>query len=611
MGGMSEPPVEEDAPGRAAAGGRWRRRALGLVVAAALGAGALAFASHRVAAARTVHVFNATPAAAVVRFPGDGGPVVEVAPGGEGRVVVPEGDYAVVVEARGARREVAVDVRTDPLDRLSREPLFVLDVGGASAFLWEEAAYGPAGATAAPRPPRLRCGVPFLRFEHVDYPFAAFPDAVESGSPSGGTRTRVERLRGSPAAVLAAHGDAAPAADEVLGWLETRLAFAPDDAATAAEYVRRARAAGAADRAEAFLAGGLERRPVAIPWHRAYQDLVRAGGEEAALRARYDALLAEAPGDSALLYLRGRLDPDARAALALYERAVAADEANAHARFARGLVRASRGELAAAQADLERAANLAPDRPAFAALAFDVRVLRRDDLAGAAAALAGTVGLDPGRQRRLLTALAGAGRLEEARRVHRRYAERVRAVFPGDARGFAAVSAATLHDLAGEPAAALEAAEGMPASRRRARLRFAALLALGRLEAAEALLDGDLAGEADLALLLGLAWLTRREAPEGPEALGRLRERAAGWLDVGGGRDRRLAALLRAGAGLAVDDARAVALPPPAMAAALLVLAEAASPDVAPDLLAWADRLDDGLLFPGRLLRAARAALSR
>ena len=64
------------------------------------------------------------------------------------------------------------------------------------------------------------------------------------------------------------------------------------------------------ERAESFLKTGLDRRPVAVQWHRIYQTLAESGGHEAGLVARYDGYLKADPRNAALIYLRGRIDPD-------------------------------------------------------------------------------------------------------------------------------------------------------------------------------------------------------------------------------------------------------------------------------------------------------------
>jgi hypothetical protein len=79
-------------------------------------------------------------------------------------------------------------------------------------------------------------------------------------------------------------------------------------------------------RARAFLASGLEVRPVHVPWHRVYQSLAEADVPEGELIAQYDRYLAAEPQNAALLYLRGRIDPDEAKAKEYYERAAKLDE---------------------------------------------------------------------------------------------------------------------------------------------------------------------------------------------------------------------------------------------------------------------------------------------
>ena len=78
-------------------------------------------------------------------------------------------------------------------------------------------------------------------------------------------------------------------------------------------------------RVEDFLKSGLECRPVDVAWHRWYQQFAEMNNHDAGLVALYDKYLAVEQSNGALVYLRGRVEPDWDKQAALYHRAIGAD----------------------------------------------------------------------------------------------------------------------------------------------------------------------------------------------------------------------------------------------------------------------------------------------
>jgi predicted Zn-dependent protease len=96
--------------------------------------------------------------------------------------------------------------------------------------------------------------------------------------------------------------------------------------------------------------------------------------DQAQLIAEYSAMLQADPTNSALLYLRGRIDPDRPASRQLFERAASADPSNAYAFFALGYDRMAAGDWPAARKQLARAVELLPGDPGFNHTLFEVRL---------------------------------------------------------------------------------------------------------------------------------------------------------------------------------------------------------------------------------------------
>ena len=78
-------------------------------------------------------------------------------------------------------------------------------------------------------------------------------------------------------------------------------------------------------RIESFLRSELDRRPVDVPWHRAYQTIAELNKHRSELLSLYDGYLGADPSSASLLYLRGRIDGDWDQQDQFYRRAIAAD----------------------------------------------------------------------------------------------------------------------------------------------------------------------------------------------------------------------------------------------------------------------------------------------
>ena len=109
-----------------------------------------------------------------------------------------------------------------------------------------------------------------------------------------------------------------------MDFAEKRLRRNPNQAELLKNYVARS-TDNERGRIEAFLKSELDRRPVDIPWHRAYQTIAELNNHEAELVSLYDKYLAADPSNASLLYLRGRIDPDWEKQELFYRRAIEAD----------------------------------------------------------------------------------------------------------------------------------------------------------------------------------------------------------------------------------------------------------------------------------------------
>jgi hypothetical protein len=548
------------------------------------------------AGARRVHVVNATAAPATVTV---GDAQLKVVAGGLGELALPEGDHVASVQPEGGEAEqVAFSLSGSFMERYLDRTVFVLNVGGAATLLVESEEYG---AAAAPKrqPPRILQGEPFMVVPEVDYAFAPFPETV-SGAGRVVVKTRVDLLREEAGAAVKRHMD--PADPAGLDLAEQKLDPAQLDEVLLADYLRRGSALGQLERVKAFLAGRLDATPTSISWHRAYQDLVFATDDGAALAAlgeAYVAALEANPADgekAALSYLQGRLQRDEpRAREASYQQAVAFDPEQPFANYALAVLLQRRGELAEAKDHAAVAAKARPGDAAMDELAFRLRFA-----AGEFAALKEETA---GRQtekaidllllKRRVELEAALGDPAKAKLAAQAYRQRVQGLRAGDPRQLALHAELVLLDVLGQDEERRTLVARVREPIVRDRLDFQACLMTGALEAAEELHAG---GRLDrgAALFLSLAWAKQGDAAQATA----WRDRAAEDLAQGTPGQRGAAALLTAEAAPSLDDVWALNLPAAGKAALLRVLADGR----APWLEASRRMASLGRTFPHRLL---------
>ena len=110
-----------------------------------------------------------------------------------------------------------------------------------------------------------------------------------------------------------------------LRFAEAHLRRNREDSALFSAYEEAAIGAGQTQRARQFLKTGLAERPIAVVWHRAYQDLGRTEHQEAELIVEYEAMLKKEPTSAGLLYLRGRIESDHAKGQEFFHRACKTD----------------------------------------------------------------------------------------------------------------------------------------------------------------------------------------------------------------------------------------------------------------------------------------------
>ena len=442
---------------------------------------------------RTVHVVSGFPGPVTVSI--DDGEAVELSGPGRREVTVSEGKH--VVRFGGAfEGGQEFSIESGFWERFFDRRVFVLNVGGHALLIRQTAVYA-----ATPREDegayRVLFGKPFFVFSDIDYPFEDFPAELTVRDTSVAVRkSRLDVLDAEPMEVIQTLSLSARAA-EAMDLAEWHLGTHPEDGNAVLVYA----AIGSGDELRArkrnFLREGCRRRPVEIQWHRAYQDLRTNAEETKELIREYDAQREAEPGNSALLYLRGRLPGSIRESAPFLERAVAADPGNAFAHYAIGYAHLSRGEWEKAHDAVAEASRAAPDNVEFRHQLLVGRFLagERESLERDLRRALVESPRDYSLTLLLVQCLSSWGRVEEARALRDKYDATLPSVPAGELAGaFVVMRAAFLYALGDFPEMEkLASGSETPASRR---IRFQALVEQGRFDEATKVIPLD-TGEID------------------------------------------------------------------------------------------------------------------
>jgi len=315
---------------------------------------------------RTLHIVNGYSQPVSVRINGVNS---VVAVGSATGVTLPEGHYRASISGP-VTEDVDLDIRTSYLDRWFSHPAWVLNPGAKAIVIRTEAVYSrdeiPARIT-------IHFGKAFEAFGEVTHPFRELPATVSI--KSGETRTLVSLAvhegKGIDIAAYYAEKGDVPSA---LNFAESWLAGNPDDDQMLQIYAVQSLQQHQTNRLDKFLRTGMTNRPVRTEWHREYQQLHNNPAGHIALVSAYQALLANEPTNSALLYLCGRLETDRTVARDYFERSQRADLSNPYPVFALGYDRVSLADWEGARKHLEQAVKLRPSNPLYELLLMTTRL---------------------------------------------------------------------------------------------------------------------------------------------------------------------------------------------------------------------------------------------
>lgn len=374
---------------------------------------AVSFSSQMIASRRTVYVVNGSTVPLRVTI--DGGSELEIDPVSKRELTLPEGSHHWEISyPEAAIDESDFDISTGFLERFSTSPMFVLDPARTVVTVWEESLY--AADTQVRQ--QLHVGDTFYSFNHVDLKFRPFPNSVKSSSGSA-SRTRVEAILLEPAQVIGFVSNDLTS-EEQLGFCERHLRLTPRDEKLISAYGRFSVQASEYQRLYRFLQDGIDRRPLEIPWHRRYQSAALRVDRAEEMFVEYDALLKQLPGNSAALYLRGRIESHGPLAEEFFDQSIAADPSNAFPYYAKCHRQLSLARYTEAFESASKASALEPDNQDMANLLHKVRLAlgQFEELEREQRQLIAEEAIHPAAHFRLLGLLAAQSRPTEMRQAH-------------------------------------------------------------------------------------------------------------------------------------------------------------------------------------------------
>ncbi|MBC7816612.1 MAG: hypothetical protein IAG10_06970 [Planctomycetaceae bacterium] len=316
---------------------------------------------------RTLHVVNAFAQPVSVSI--DGGPAISVAQ----RTPIPisEGKHRINLTGP-VTKQAEIALQSGYWSRWTNSPIWVFNVEKVSAVFVSTLHYA-----AVPQPTENVWleGDPNLSFvPHVDYVFEEPPQTMRvEGKNKTVTKIHVGVMP-TPPATVSLGLLSAPDQSVALTFAEGHLERNPKDASLLNVYATRPQGDANERRVFEFLKAGLWRKPISVPWHRAYQHQKSVIENEAALAAEYDTHLQQDPNDDALLYLRGRVGTTRADQLKHFQLANEKGPQSGWPAMALAYDAANRGQWQEAKQWCDKAVNVLRADPSFRNLWHIVRM---------------------------------------------------------------------------------------------------------------------------------------------------------------------------------------------------------------------------------------------
>lgn len=259
-----------------------------------------------------------------------------------------------------------VSIHTSFFSRPFVAQKYVINPDQSAILIQEQAEYSEhPDPNAPPLPYQIYFGKTFYDFHDVDYFFKKFPDEVS--------------LKSHEAKVIKSGLSHIPVNSILNGYTLLSKQLGPTDANKYIDILREATPLDPnipflllATRSKletlALIKPNLDKEPLLLQWHRAYQQLQDAPETLPGLISEYRQRLAQAPQDNQLKYLLGRIVTDHNEAVDLFTQAIRGSMPSAYAHMALSYDYQACGKFESALTLIEKALDLEKHDPQFESL---------------------------------------------------------------------------------------------------------------------------------------------------------------------------------------------------------------------------------------------------
>jgi tetratricopeptide (TPR) repeat protein len=273
-------------------------------------------------------------------------------------LAVPEGDLKIVFADR--------DLQAEPMQCRLESPFFsrpfsstayIVNPDRIAIISERQIVYAERHPPNEVMPrPKYYTGALYRKIDHVDYPFEPSPPTISVPHNGHIIKTQVAALGEVPPETRLRLAEKLGSQGQI-DYAAQLLRFDPGDVAILNWLVSHVKP----EQALAVLEQGLDRRPIALEWHRSYQTLVERRHPDRDLVPTYQKLLRENPDDPSAMYLLARLmNDDLPAGDRLLQAASTATPPCAYAWLARSFRAGCAGRFDEAVKLSEKAVQLAP-----------------------------------------------------------------------------------------------------------------------------------------------------------------------------------------------------------------------------------------------------------